>query len=374
MGDAAVMQRERQFAAFRASVDLAIAERVDAVLVAGDLFDSNVQPRRSVDRVAAELARLAEARIRAVLIPGTHDVYDRASVYRAYDLATMGGSGGPAGLITLLTTERPWVHIAALDAVIYGPVFATKRAPYSPLRDLPAAIAASPAATWRIGLLHASVAIPVKTDRDEVVVTTGDIAASRLDYLALGHWHSVQNAKAGAVTYAYSGAPEAVAVDQDRAGSVLLVTLDERDGIRSVTIEARSVGRTRFVKIDVDAGDISSQPELIARLRAEADPDVVLDARLTGVRSDDLDLEFSEIETALRGAFLRLRLRDASVAAPRAGALPPSNTVAGAFLRDVGGRIEALDAAGRGETPEAAELRDAQRLGRMLLAGHEVTL
>jgi hypothetical protein len=57
-----------------------------------------------------------------------------------------------------------------------------------------------------------------------------------------------------------------------------------------------------------------------------------------------------------------------------ADALPPSATVAGAFLRDIGGRIEALDAAGRSETPEAAELRDALRLGRVLLAGHEVTL
>ena len=46
-------QRERQFAAFKASVDLAISEQVDLFLVAGDLFDSNVQPKRSVERVAA---------------------------------------------------------------------------------------------------------------------------------------------------------------------------------------------------------------------------------------------------------------------------------------------------------------------------------
>ena len=77
LGEAAAAQRERQFAAFRAAVDLAIAEKVDLFLVAGDLFDSNVQPKRSVERVAAELARLAQARIRSVLVPGTHDVYDR---------------------------------------------------------------------------------------------------------------------------------------------------------------------------------------------------------------------------------------------------------------------------------------------------------
>ena len=368
------MQRERQFAAFTASINLALAERVDLVLVAGDLFDSNVQPRRSVDRVAAELARLVEARIRAVLIPGTHDVYDRASVYRAYDLPAMAGSGGPTGLITLLTPERSWVHIDALDTVVHGPVFATKRAPYSPLRDLPGAIAASPGANWRIGLLHATVAIPGKVEQDEVIVTTSEIAGSGLDYLALGHWHSAQSAKAGTVTFAYSGAPEPVAVDQDRAGKVLLVTLDERDGRRTVDVAERTVGRTRFEKLDIDAATVASQPDLVAKLAARADGDLVLDVRLTGIRSDELDLEFGEIEMALRPSFLRLRLRDASMAAAVVGVMPPPETVAGAFLRDLDGRITALDSAGQGETAAAAELRDALRLGRLLLAGHEVTL
>ena len=84
LGNQAAAQRERQFAAFRATVDLALAEQVDALLIAGDLFDSNTQPRRSVERIVAELKRLTDAAIRVVIIPGTHDVYDRASVYRAF--------------------------------------------------------------------------------------------------------------------------------------------------------------------------------------------------------------------------------------------------------------------------------------------------
>ncbi|HET7181153.1 MAG TPA: DNA repair exonuclease, partial [Candidatus Limnocylindrales bacterium] len=73
LGDRAATQRERQFAAFVATVDLALAEKVDLVLIAGDLFDSNVQPRRSVERAAAQLKRLVDARIRIVIAPGTHD-------------------------------------------------------------------------------------------------------------------------------------------------------------------------------------------------------------------------------------------------------------------------------------------------------------
>ncbi len=57
LGPTAAAQRERQFAAFQRAIELAIAEKVDLVLVCGDLFDSNSQPRRSVERAAAELGK-----------------------------------------------------------------------------------------------------------------------------------------------------------------------------------------------------------------------------------------------------------------------------------------------------------------------------
>ena len=371
LGEQASAQRERQFAAFKSAVDLALAEKVDLFLIAGDLFDSNVQPRRSVERVAAELKRLVEAKVRTVVIPGTHDVYDRASVYRTYDLAALAGNGPDDDFVTVLDPSRPSIHLPTCDVVVYGPVFATKRAPHSPLRDLDAA-ADQVAATWRIGMVHGAIAIPGKTDRDEVVVATEEIAATHLDYLALGHWHSAQIGKAGAVTYAYAGAPEAVAIDQDRAGKVLLVELNERNGAHQVTVEERQVGRTRFERRDVDAAGLASQPALVDALRAQGDPDLVLDVRLVGVRPDELDLDIEEIESALAPDFLKVRVRDTSMAALTEGTLPSPDTIAGAFIRDLEAKIAELEASGA--TAEAAEQRDALRLGRLLLAGHEVSL
>jgi DNA repair protein SbcD/Mre11 len=373
LGEQAAAQRERQFAAFKAAVDLAIAERVDIVLIAGDLFDSNTQPRRSVERVAAELKRLVAAKIRTVVIPGTHDVYDRASLYRVHDLATMAGSTVDDDLVTVLTPDRPSVHLKACDVVVHGPVFATKRAPYSPLRDLK--VTPGEVATWNVGMVHGSLAIPDRTDRDEVVVTRAEIEATGLDYLALGHWHSAQQGKAGSTTYAYSGAPEPVAVTQDGAGKVLLIALDEVAGVRSVTVEERTVGRTRFEKLDVDASTLADQPELVKLLAARADPDLVLDIRLTGVRPDELDVSTDEVEDQLKGSFLKVRVRDASVPALTKGNLPSPDTIPGAFIRDVEGRIAELEAEGSEPAiAEASELRDVLRLGRLLLAGHEVTL
>jgi exonuclease SbcD len=379
LGEQASAQRERQFAAFTAAIDLALAEKVDLFLIAGDLFDSNVQPKRSVERVAAELKRLAESKIRTVVIPGTHDCYDRSSIYRAYDLKTLAGSTAADDLVTILTPDRPSIHIKACDVIVHGPVFATKRAPHSPLRDLAGTPGDTPA-TWRIGMVHGSIAIPGKTERDDVVITTDEMAATGFDYLALGHWHSSQQSRSGGVTYAYAGAPEAVALDQDRAGKVLLVELEETAGRRSVTVQEKQVGTTRFEKIEIDAANIAAQPALIETLGKKGDPNLVLDARVVGVRPDELDLDLDEIEAALAGSFLKVRVRDVSLPALTEGALPSPDTIVGAFIRDLEARIAELEAAtasgadGRGPTAEAAELRDSLRLGRLLLAGHEVSL
>ena len=370
MGDQASAQRERQFAAFKTTVDLAIEERVDLFLIAGDLFDSNTQPRRSVERVTAELARLAAAKVRTVIIPGTHDVYDRSSIYRAYDLEALAGSDPDDDFVTVLTPARPWVHLAACDVVVFGQVFATKKAPKSPLQGLDTSVV--PEATYRVGMVHGAVAIPGKTDGDDVVITTQEIAASGLDYLALGHWHSAQQARAGGVTYAYAGAPESVAIDQDRAGKALLVELDTKAGAKTITVTEKQVGKTKFDKARIDAAAIASQPAFIEGVAKRADPDLVLDVRIDGVRPDELDLHLDEIETALAPSFLRIRVRDASMPALTEGALPSPDTIAGSFIRDVEVSIASLEAAGR--TDEAAEARDVLRLGRLLLAGHEVTL
>ena len=55
------------------------------------------------------------------------------------------------------------------------------------------------------------------------------------------------------------------------------------------------------------------------------------------------------------------------------GALPPPDTIAGAFVRDLEGRIAELEAAAATRRTQAGAARRL-RLGRLLLAGHEVTL
>jgi DNA repair protein SbcD/Mre11 len=218
---------------------------------------------------------------------------------------------------------------------------------------------------WQVGMIHGSLAVPGKFEQDEVMFTEAEIAASGLDYLALGHWHSFREGRAGNTTWAYSGAPEPVALDQDGAGQVLIVQLDRRDGTPKVSVKAMDVGQTKFEKLELDAAAITSQSDLERSLRERSDADKVLDVRLVGMKPDALDLNIDELERQLQGAFLRLRVRDSSTAALPDIPLAPADTILGAFARDFGTRI--VDAESRGEAERAAELREALRLGILLL-------
>jgi DNA repair exonuclease SbcCD nuclease subunit len=214
-------------------------------------------------------------------------------------------------------------------------------------------------------MIHGSMPIPGKFDKDEVLFTEEEVAASGLDYLALGHWHSFREGRAGNTTWAYSGAPEPVALDQDGAGQVLIVELERRDGSPKVTVQAKAVGQTRFTKLEMDAAAIVSQADLAKSLREHAGADSVLDVRLVGMKPDGLDINTDELEKQLQPSFMRIRVRDASTTALPEGPLAPADTILGAFVRDYGTRI--AESESRGDADQTEELREGLRYGIQLL-------
>ena len=97
---------------------------------------------------------------------------------------------------------------------------------------MPPEVAADKARKWQVGMVHGSFAVPGHFDNDEVTFTEAEVAASKLDYLALGHWHSFREGRAGKTVWAYSGAPEPVALKiKARVGGVFTMVNSRLGGI-----------------------------------------------------------------------------------------------------------------------------------------------
>jgi DNA repair exonuclease SbcCD nuclease subunit len=317
-----------------------------------------------VEQAVGELKRLTDEGIRVVIIPGTHDVYDSRSIYRAFDLPRLAGLPVGSDLLTVLTPDDPELVISDLDLLVVGRVFATKRAPRSPLADF--SVAGDTRASWKVGMIHGSRRIVGLVERDEVLFTDDEIAASEFDYLALGHWHSFSQGRHGQTTWAYPGAPEPVAVDQDGAGSVCLVRLEDGvAGTSSVRVDRMAVGRTTFRTEQIDAASVETQVALVRRLREMADADLILRVEIVGIAPDTLEIQPDEVERELGPSFLHVRVRDRSATEILTDLDLPEDTVAGRFIIDLESRIREADA--KGDEAEAEQARYILRLGRRLL-------
>ena len=75
-GEMAGLLKDATFKAFDQVVDLALGNKVDFLLVAGDVYDSSERSLRAQLRFADGLKRLADAGIRSFVCHGNHDPMD----------------------------------------------------------------------------------------------------------------------------------------------------------------------------------------------------------------------------------------------------------------------------------------------------------
>lgn len=349
-------QRTQLQMTFERIGELALSERVDALVVAGDLFDSNSPSQRSIDVVASVFAKLAQAGVRVLVIPGTHDFYGPASVWRDF---TVPGSDG---LLSVFGDETEPVIVPELDVTFYGLVFPSKKAPAGALQRL----RRTTDTRYHVGIVHGALAIPDIVEDESLLFTREEAASTGMDYLALGHWHSYKEERFGDVVGCYSGSPELVSVDQKGAGRVALVTIDA-DGVR---VEAQVVGTRRFESLEIAMDAITSASQIADRIRARADQNLALDVTLTGLCAFDFELDTKALVDEVSEGFFHVRVRDKSH--PRLDDVSlcelPETTVSGKFARIMTARIEAAP------DSERPIYEEALRLGVAKLEGKQVSL
>ena len=58
---------------FTRIIDLCLSEKVDALIIAGDLYDGELTSMKTAAYFAAEMQRLVDADVRAFILRGNHD-------------------------------------------------------------------------------------------------------------------------------------------------------------------------------------------------------------------------------------------------------------------------------------------------------------
>lgn len=210
-GEAALLA-EARFNAVERIADMALEQKVDLVLVAGDVFDAQGVADKTIHRLFHAMKGYAGP---WVMIPGNHDAGLAESVWtRAARLKAI-----PDNVHVCLKAE-PLLLEALGVAILPAPL--TQRHTYADLTEWFAG-ADTPPGMLRIGLAHGSVQGILAEEIDSAnPIAAGRAEQARLDYLALGDWHGTKQVDAR--TW-YSGTPETDRFKANDSGQTLLVEL-----------------------------------------------------------------------------------------------------------------------------------------------------
>ena len=365
--------QSRLQAAFARCIDVALFHRVHAVCIAGDLFDGPRPSERTLQAAVRELRRLGEATppIPGFLLPGTHDCLGAHCVYRRPEFR------GPNLLV--FDHEGPQTLRTADGAVaVHGSPQTSGARGHQPLKGLQP----DPAAGVNVALAHGSVVRPGLIEDDSALITREEIAASGMDYVALGHWHDYGDPSVGGVTAAYSGSPEVVLVDQKSTGQALLVTFPAvarapvaRPGGGGARVPAVQVIETGTLRCEALALDPETHPDeaaIAAAIEGRGDAELLLEVTVAGLAPEGFTCDVARLQAELAGRFFRLRIRDASV--------PPLTDLEHHLVSDqlISGRAAALfeeriaAARAAGDTEGERVAQRALQLALALLQGKEV--
>ncbi len=288
-------------------VEVVRAERVDVVLVAGDVYDRAVPSVEAVALYDDALFRLREAGARVVVTSGNHDSASRLGVAsRLVDAAGVHVRTRPQGVGSpvLLSDEHGEVAVYGLPYLepeaVRGLLPGDGEVPRGHAGVLGRAMACVRAdlagrSARSVVLAHAwvtdgqSAGVLSESERDIRVGGVGDVSASLfdgIDYTALGHLHGAQVLRHG---LRYSGSPLAYSFSE--AGHV--------KGSWLVTLDASGLGAVELVPAPV--------PRRLSSLTG-ALPSLLVDPSLMAQEDDYLSVVLTD---AVRpeDAMVRLRSR-----------------------------------------------------------------
>lgn len=250
---------EARFAAVERLASIAAERGVDAVLVAGDVFDAQTVADKTIRRLFNAMQGFTGA---WVLMPGNHDAALTESVWtRAHRIGAI-----PSNVICCLE-PKPAV-VAGKFTLLPAPL--TQRHTHSDLTEWFGTVPRSDGLP-RIGLAHGCVQGILPVDIDSAnPIAAGRAQDARLAYLALGDWHGT---KCVDDRTWYAGTPETDRFKANDSGQALLVSIASEGAIP--VVEAVRTGKFNWRQLEMQLAVPSDVDEVVDILNSMGGDDVL---------------------------------------------------------------------------------------------------
>jgi DNA repair exonuclease SbcCD nuclease subunit len=218
-------RHERGRRLFQRIVDRTLADQVDLLLIAGDLFDHNRVPDESVAFVRAELDRLRQP---VVILPGNHDVLRTNAIYDRHDF-----TAGAPHVHVIRQLDGETLEFPDLEVLVWGRAMEEHEPAFRPLAHIPG----RDDRRWCVAMGHGFFYEERQRPERSSPIFADEVRDTGWDYVALGHHHNRIDVSQGGVAAYYAGAPM-IEGGGPPEGSVLRIDFSSEDGIR---VESREL-------------------------------------------------------------------------------------------------------------------------------------
>lgn len=295
--------------------DYVLAEGVDLVLLAGDLFDTPAPYRDTCEQLSRSLERMA---VPVFIAPGNHDFFDTNSPWKTVSW--------PKNVHIFKTGTMETVDLPGLNAAVSGAAFTAAEQG----TGLLAGFAAPADGRVHLGLLHGEVE-PAEARYDPI--RREEIAASGFAYLALGHIHRRGALRCGATVCAWPGCPQGRGFDETGEKGFCQGTVSD-DGQMDLTFVP--FAQCRYEVLEVDVTGREPLEAVASALPADTARDsyrIVLTGEVTA--------PVANLEARLADRFDSLELRDCTRLAEDLWARAGEDSLRGLFLRELRQKLDA---------------------------------
>lgn len=354
--------------AFAAALAVGKEAGARVVLVAGDLFEAR-GARVATVRFVAE--RLAELNATVFIAPGNHDPAHAGSCYDAIrwpeNVHIFGARWESVVLPELGVEVRGYgFDRYELNEPLLGAIPPAQRPDLVQLVVLHGSLVAARGSGERPAEPDAPLGW---REGAYLPFTAAELAASRADYVALGHYHRhlVAWRDGDRALARYPGPPESLDFgDRGEHGAIV-----GRVGKGQVDLRLVPVGRREHIVSDCDLTGCATPEEAARRIVAVARPEDrarhLYRVRLTGLLDPEFTLDLAELRGLLAQEFIALRLSDESQPDFDLASLSAEQGVRGAFVRRMQRLLQEREGAADGAG--AAQAAAALRAGLLALRG-----
>lgn len=300
-GQRGAMHRRQLEKVFERIIQTAIDKKADFLLITGDLFDGDSPSQNVVDFVRRQIERLGKESITTVIIPGNHDFLSDKSVY---------GKSFWTEMKSVFVFNNPEIkskEFSDLNLTVYAKTLTTKNSTASAILETDLS-----STKHHLMVAHGSfIASDGSRERffDQWPITASEIKNSKMDYIAIGNFHGMQDVSQGDVPAWYAGSPEALAFDQKNSGFILCAEIGDGD----VRVEPIKVGERKFDQIDVALDNITDVGVLKSKILEDANVDLVRKVILSGFIQPNIFIDEESLESELGEQFFKLIVIDKSV-------------------------------------------------------------